>query len=94
MTQSKSANPNAYKDKISDQKFFSRNFKVQMKPSSATSQNTLDQQHANIMRYLNESPDDSDVYLNRNNNNNNNINNTINSTNGNLFSLKFWGNLY
>lgn len=81
MTQSKSANPNAYKDKISDQKFFSRNFKVQIKPSSANSQNTLDQQHANIMRYLNESPDDSDVYLNRNSNNNyaNNI-----STNGNF----------
>ena len=80
MTQSKSANPNAYKDKISDQKFFSRNFKVQIKPSSANSQNTLDQHH--IMRYLNESPDDSDIYLNRNNNNY--ANNTNNSTNGNL----------
>lgn len=76
----KSANPNVYKDKITDQKFFSRNFKVCAKSGSASSsQNNLaEQNHANIMRYLNESPSDSDMYTARINSNNTNTNGELN----------------
>ena len=70
---SKSANPNIYKDKITDQKFFSRNFKVQAKPGSATSSQTnlAEQNHQNIMRYLNDSPDETEMYNPRVTNNSN-----------------------
>ncbi len=71
---SKSANPNAFKDKITDQKFFSRNFKLKS-DSATSSQNNLamaEQNHANIMRYLNDNnSSDSEINMNANKASNN-----------------------
>jgi len=61
---SKSANPNAYKDKITDQKFFSRNFNLKSDSISSSNNNLAitEHNHANIMRYLNENnSSDSDI---------------------------------
>jgi hypothetical protein len=77
----KSANPNVYQDKITDQKFFNRNFRLKSDSSNSineynnTSLNQSQQQQP--QRYLNDSPSTTDsfyhsskIYTTTNNNNN------------------------